>query len=276
MGAKGGHDEPWRQPPRVSGLPDWLVAVAGRVVGGPLGLHALQRRHDALPPGLDAPGVARAALAQQGLRGAVVGELPRIAGGVAVIGNHPSGAAEALVALDTLLRWRPDCRFIADAIWTRVPALRPVLIAVDARAAAGDTARNAIAVGTALRWLRAGHALAWFPAGAVGYARRPGDPVSDPPWPAWNARFIARSRATVLPLHFSGANSALFQRVARLRPDWRHALLVREFLAQPPGTVRMTVGAPLAPDDPCLAGDPDAVNARLQARIATLGATAGD
>lgn len=276
MPAKPARDRTWRQPPRVSGLPDWLVALAGRALAGPLGLRTLQQRHDALPPGLDAPGVARAALAQQGLRGAVVGALPRIPGAVAVIANHPSGAAEALVAFDTLLRWRPDCRFIADAIWMRVPALRPALIAVDARAAAGDPARNAAAVGAAIRWLRAGHALAWFPAGAVGYARQPGDAVSDPPWPAWNARFIARSRATVLPLHFSGGNSALFQRVARFRPDWRHALLAREFLARPPGTVRMTVGAPLAPDDPCLAGDPDAVNARLQARIATLGATAGD
>ena len=50
----------------------------------------------------------------------------------------------------------------------------------------------------------------------------------DPGWRNFTAKMIARSGATVVPVHFTGQNSRLFQLASHLHPTLRLGLLIKE------------------------------------------------
>lgn len=158
--------------------------------------------------------------------------------------NHPHGGADGLVALDLLLRARPDTRVLANQLLRNVSGMRPWLIEVNPF---GDaTTQNLSGMRRALRHLRDGGCLLVFPAGEVASFRPFERAIRDKHWTPHTVRLAQATSASVLPLHIEGRNRAIFHAAGLLHPRLRTALLVREMLALRGKTLRLRSGKPVS------------------------------
>ncbi len=203
--------------------------------------------------GLDAagrPDYFKAALERAGIAGSWTdGCLARVpkTGPLLVVANHPHGLADGLVAMDFLLRARPDALVVGNRFLTRISGLRPWLIEVNPFEHGASDASNLEGVRRILSHLRAGGCVLAFPAGEVAAARWFRDGITESRWSAGMVRIARRTKATVLPLHISGGNSGLFHAAGLLHPSLRTPLLIREFMRPKDRQIRVRCASPVAP-----------------------------
>src|SRR5207237_9370985 len=95
----------------------------------------------------------------------------------------------------------------------------------------------------AIRLLKDKQLLAVFPAGEVSHLRLGDAGISDPPWDTTVARIARMTNASVLPIYFDGANSAIFQMLGLVHPRLRPAMLVRELFAKRGHRIDMRLGS---------------------------------
>jgi putative hemolysin len=167
-------------------------------------------------------------------------------GPLLVLSNHPHGGADGLVALDFLLRARPDVRVLGNRLLGRIAGMRPWLIEVDPLRP-GDAGANLGGLRRSLEHLRGGGCLLAFPAGEVASLRLRDLRVRDPRWSAHVVRLARSSGARLLPLNIGGRNRAVFQAAGLLHPRLRTALLTREMLALRGKTLRVRAGSAMEP-----------------------------
>jgi putative hemolysin len=113
----------------------------------------------------------------------------------------------------------------------------------------GDRAARANHKGLkdAIAWLKQGGLLAVFPAGEVSHLNLKERTITDPEWSHSVARLIRITGASVLPIYFLGANSALFQLLGCLHPRVRTALLPHEFFNKHDRSIELRIGSPITP-----------------------------
>ncbi|TFL18616.1 lysophospholipid acyltransferase family protein [Jannaschia formosa] len=169
-------------------------------------------------------------------------------GPVVVVANHPYGILDGLVLSLLLSRARPGgFKVIANDVFLRSPDLADVVLPVSFDGTRDGQEVNLAMRRAALSFLADGGIVGVFPGGAVSTAQRPLGRAMDPPWRGFSAKLIRKSGATVVPIHFEGANSRLFQLASHLHATLRLGLLIREFRARTDGPVRFSVGAPIPP-----------------------------
>ena len=84
-------------------------------------------------------------------------------------------------------------------------------------------------------------------------------------------KMIARSGATVVPVHFTGQNSRLFQLASHLHPTLRLGLLIKEFRARVDAPVDIVVCRPIAAAELApFRADPNAMMDALRRRTYAL------
>lgn len=167
--------------------------------------------------------------------------VPKCGAGI-VCCNHPFGGADSVALLTTLLRIRPDVKFLANSLLERIPFLAPHLIFVDPFGGPGAARRNAAALRQAIEWLKAGHMIAAFPAGEVSAARWGHWTPADPPWSTIPARLALQTRAKLVPAWIEGTNGAVFHAAGLVHPRLRTALIPREFVARRGRAVDLRIG----------------------------------
>lgn len=166
-------------------------------------------------------------------------------GALVVVANHPTGALDGLLLLSLVKGVRADVKVLGNS-WLRwLPGLRDDLIPVDVFRGRTRVHTNASSLRTAIRWLRSGRALIVFPAGEVAHIADEDGYLAESAWQPAIARIVRRTRATVTPVFVPGQNSVAFERVGRIHPLLRTALLPRELLRQRGCTVRPLVGSPI-------------------------------
>lgn len=163
-------------------------------------------------------------------------------GSVVVVANHPFGAIEGLILMSILCSKRPDAKLMANFLLHRIEELRDLLICVDPFEREESKRENIKPLKQSVRWLKAGHMLAVFPAGEVSHVRLSSRDISDPPWSNTIARIVRKTRASVLPVFFSGINSTLFQLFGLIHSRIRTALLPHEFLNKRGRNVGLRIG----------------------------------
>ncbi|MEY3837543.1 MAG: hypothetical protein RL304_525 [Verrucomicrobiota bacterium] len=167
--------------------------------------------------------------------------VPR-SGALLAVANHPHGMTDGLVAMEFLLRARPDTLVIGNEWLAQIPGIRPH-----------------------------GGALLMFPAGEVSSLRPWRRRVEDPRWSDSFVRLARRTKAALLPLHIEGRNSGLFQAAGLAHPRLRTILLLREFLAQKGKVIRLRAANAVTPAQ--LAQHPDDAEAadfvRLRCELLT-------
>ncbi len=164
-------------------------------------------------------------------------------GPVVVVANHPYGGLEGVVLHSLLKSRRPDAKLMANAMLGRVPELREDFILVNpfgTAAAAGENIRPLI---ECRRFLASGGALGVFPAGEVSSVDLKSGRVRDPAWSPTIARLVRKSRATVVPVFFSGHNGPGFQFAGMIHPRLRTLLLPKMFARLHGANLKVSVGA---------------------------------
>jgi putative hemolysin len=255
---------------RQSG-PDWL-RLAFRASPGLGRLHRLRRELEAFA---DPFAAVRHVLGQLEVRVDLpAADARRIPpqGPLVITANHPFGALDGLVGIDTIGRSRQDLRVLANPELAALPAVGSLIIAVDPFGGERATRVNVVGMRRALRWLEAGGALLIFPAGEVSNLDLRTRRIADGPWSPTAARLVRLASAPVTPMHFAGANSPLFQLAGFMHPRLRTLLLPYE-LGNKAGThVPVRIGAPLPPER-CRACASDAeLGAQLRLRTYLLAA----
>ncbi|MEL6585243.1 MAG: lysophospholipid acyltransferase family protein [Pseudomonadota bacterium] len=171
-------------------------------------------------------------------------------GPVVIVANHPYGILDGLVLSLLLSRRRPDgFKVIANDVFLRAPDLADIILPVSFEDSRAAQSTNLQMRRDALDFLAKNGAIGIFPGGAVSTPRKPFGRAKDPHWRGFSAKLIRQSRATVVPLHFEGANSRLFHLASHLHETLRVGLLVREFKSRTDGPVRISVGAPIPPEE---------------------------
>jgi putative hemolysin len=191
-------------------------------------------------------------------------------GPLLVVANHPFGGADGLALLALLRRVRRDVKLFANRFLGVIPELRDALILVDPFGSPAATPQNTAPVAAAVRHLRAGGALAVFPAGEVSSIDPRRGTVTDPPWNTTAARLATKAGAAVLPVHFPGRNSLLFNAAGLLHPRLRTLLLPRELLARRGQSVHVTVGSVIPPQKLARFNSAEDLTAYLRARTYLL------
>jgi putative hemolysin len=185
-------------------------------------------------------------------------------GPVVVVANHPFGGLEGLALAKMLLSVRPDTRILANFLLSRLPELRELFVFADPFGGGAAAGRNIGSLRESLRVLEGGGLLALFPSGAVARPRLENGrlTVADPDWNPAVAWLVRKSQATVVPVHFSGRNSWLFQVLGLVHPLAGTAMLPREFCNKRETAVTARVGRPVTYDRlarlPACQGAPDA------------------
>ena len=193
-------------------------------------------------------------------------------GPAVVVANHPFGAVEGMVMASALLRVRSDVRIMANHILRRVPEMRDLCIFVDPFDGRDSHARNVGPLREAVEWLSGGGLLVVFPAGAVSHLHLKARRVEDPAWSHSIGRLIRRTRATVVPAYFDGANGALFQAAGLVHSRIRTALLPRQLINKRSVRLTLRVGGAISAQNVARHADDEALMRYLRLRTYLLGA----
>ncbi len=151
-------------------------------------------------------------------------------GPVVVVANHPYGGIEGILLLAMLEEYRPDFKVMANYLLATMPEARSSFIFVDPFGGSGAVAANIRPLKESLYWLRKGHALGVFPAGEVSSVDLHSGQVRDPAWSSSIAAIVRRSKATVVPIFFSGHNGPLFNLAGVIHPRLRTLMLPKQLV----------------------------------------------
>jgi putative hemolysin len=185
-----------------------------------------------------------------------------------VVANHPFGLLEGLLLYSMLPGVRSDFRVMANAILHELPELRSHLIPLEVFGVRPEA--NGLAFRQAVRALAAGELVVLFPAGEVASFAWRRNAIEEPPWSRSAVWLAARTGAPVIPLHFSGSNSAWFQMAGLVHASLRTMRLPAELFNKRGTTIQLRTGAPIAARSLSSIGDGERQTEYLRERTLLL------
>ena len=168
---------------------------------------------------------------------AETGRFPRT-GPLVILANHPMGFVDGLAVLQIVGDLRPDLKILTRDVFARIPELSAITLGVAFPGTADAVERRDCLRQAVSEHLNGGGALVIFPAGKIAAPQRLLGKAIEPPWHAFTAQTILRSRARVVPVFIPGQPGALFRLAQSLSRTLRQGLLMRE--------VRRAAGSSLA------------------------------
>ena len=194
-------------------------------------------------------------------------------GPVVIVANHPYGVLDGIVIAWLVEKVRPDFKVLTHSLLLRAPGARAHLLPVDFAGTAEAQRTNLNSRTEARRHLEEGGCVVVFPAGGIATApdRLGRHPAVDAPWQPFTAQLIQRSRATVVPIHFAGQNSRLFQIASHLSLTLRLSLIFREVKNRMGTMLPVAIGDPIAFADLASSPDREDLMTELRRRTHALG-----
>jgi len=271
-------DQAGTREPAENRFSGFISTLGSQLIRRALGLDRVDLTQEGLADATSPADFASRALARLEVTfEATATDLDRIprTGAAIVIANHPYGGIEGLYLAACLLERRPDVRILANHMLMAIDGMRSVFIPVDPFGGQTAAGFNRTGLRQALRHVADGGVLVMFPAGAVSHLHLSTGRILDPPWSPTAARLIRRTQCDVIPVHFAGSNSALFQLAGLINPVLRTALLPREIFNKRRHRVSVTIGAPIKPGSIANSVDDEALASWLRIRTYGLAAEAG-
>ena len=145
-----------------------------------------------------------------------------------VIANHPFGVIDGIIICHLVSQVRSDYKVLTHSILYQAPQVRRHIIPIDFSGSEEALAHNLHSRREAHRMLADGGVVIIFPAGGVATAKSLRGPAIDKPWGTFTAQLALRSNADVLPVHFSGQNSRLYQLASQVNLTLKLSLLFHE------------------------------------------------
>jgi putative hemolysin len=166
-------------------------------------------------------------------------------GPTVVVANHPFGAIEGIILAFLMLSIRPDVKVMANYLLGRIPELKDIFLLVDPFENNRSVSNNLRPVRESMRWVEQGGLLAVFPSGEVSHLNLGNRAISDPEWSSVVARIIMKTKASVVPAFFRGANGPLFHLMGMVHPRLRTVMLPRELLKKTDKDIYLRLGGPI-------------------------------
>jgi putative hemolysin len=157
-----------------------------------------------------------------------------------VVANHPHGLVDGMVLAELIGRVRTDYKILTRSLLTGVPEVGRFMIPVPFPHEADARERNLEMRRETMAHLSAGGVIVLFPSGSVATSETWWGPAVEAAWNPFTAKIIRLSGATVVPVHFTGANSRAYQIANRISATLRQGLLLHE--------VVHALGRPQAPE----------------------------
>lgn len=253
MSSNTKQENPFCIPLSELSLPFWLTILLRPIwplLTRIIGLSTLAKRYESLAQRTASAPALADMLDEIGCKYKIIGngykEIP-VTGPVIVVSNHPFGGLEGLILAQLLHKVRPDIKILANGILERVRELRDYFFFVNPFGGTAAQRSNIAPIRQAALYLENGGMLATFPSGTVSHFHWQTKEITDPEWSPTIARLARNSKATVVPVYFSGANSWLFQCVGLIHPVLRTFLLPRELLNKFGKQIMVHVGKPVRP-----------------------------
>jgi putative hemolysin len=167
-------------------------------------------------------------------------------GPVIIVANHPHGLVDGMILAELIGRVRTDYKILTRSLLTGVSEIEEFMIPVpfpheeDAREQSLNMRKQA------MDHLSQGGVIVLFPSGVVATSDTMFGPAIEAPWNAFTAKMILRSGAKVVPIHFPGQNSRVYQIANKLSPTLRQGLLIHEVMHACGKPQAPVVGAPIA------------------------------
>ncbi len=168
-------------------------------------------------------------------------------GAVIAVSNHPFGLLDGVILTDLLTKMRSDVRILTNGMLGQVAELARICIFIDPFDRPENKSANGRALREAIVHVRKGGMLLIFPAGEVSHFDPKGGAIRDPEWRATAARLVRMTKARVVPIFVSGANSLPFQMLGMVHPRLRTAALPGEFLNKRGQVVEVRLGNVIEP-----------------------------
>ncbi len=171
-------------------------------------------------------------------------------GAFITVSNHPFGALDGITLIYLITRYRPKFRVMVNLILSRITAMRPNFIAVDAMAS-NDPAKRQVSVNgirQALRQIREGEPLGFFPAGAMSTVNWRGR-LQDRQWQPTVIQIIQKAHVPVIPIFFHGSNSWWCNFLGKVCWPARSLRLPAEVWRKVGKEIHVSIGEPISPEE---------------------------
>ena len=167
-------------------------------------------------------------------------------GPLMIVANHPFGVLDGLVICWLTSKIRSEFKVLTHSLLLRASETKDFLLPIDFSENKNAMITNLETRKTARKILDEGGTIVVFPGGTVSTTKRFYNRTAlDPSWRNFTSRLIKRSKPTILPLHFTGQNSFLFQTASHLSETLRSSLLFHEVKRRINTKVPVIIGDPI-------------------------------
>ena len=158
-------------------------------------------------------------------------------GSLVVVANHPYGVLDGIVICWLVAQRRKDFKILINSVLCRAREMADHVLPVDFDPTPQALETNLNSRKQARKLLEQGGAVIIFPSGAMSTTPRPFAKIAvEDAWAPLVGQLVRRTQASVLPVHFGGQNSPLFQYASHISYAMRAALIFHE--------VRRRIGSP--------------------------------
>lgn len=149
-------------------------------------------------------------------------------GPVIIVANHPHGLVDGMVLAELIGRVRTDYKILTRSLLTGIPEIEQFMIPVPFPHEDDAINKSLTMRKAAMAHLAAGGVVVLFPSGVVASSDTWWGPAIERDWSPFTAKMILKSRATVVPIRFPGANSRPYQIADKVSATLRQGLLLHE------------------------------------------------
>ncbi len=162
-----------------------------------------------------------------------------------VVSNHPFGAIDGLIMLSLIGKIRPDIKVLTNFLLSYIPNLEEEFFPVNPFTSKPGLKSSLAGLKMAMEHLQSGGVLGLFPSGEVSSNNNKKRVVKDIEWQKSIIKLIQNAEVPVVPIFFSGQNSALFHFLGKIHPMLRTVRLPHELSNKKNKNIIIKIGAPV-------------------------------
>ncbi|MBN1112856.1 MAG: lysophospholipid acyltransferase family protein [Bacteroidales bacterium] len=188
-----------------------------------------------------------------------------------VVANHPFGGIDGLLLLKIIRSVRPDFKVFPNFLVGKINQVSGCLIKPNPFDSSNTDTKHSRGLAIAREWVNNGGGIGVFPAGEVSSFANSHNGVSDKLWDQQAIKFIKELKMPIVPVHFQGSNSKMYQVLGVIHAKLAAAKLPSEFLNKKNKVINVRVGNVISVKDQSQISDTSRFGRFLRAKNYALG-----